>query len=137
MSEIYLIVCVIGAIVMMGVKGSAFGAFNPTTPVTANILWQIFGIFSLITLVWSGVKQTRFTWLFKAANSLMIVILAALIFFGLRQEGLSDQVEEEPIDFVGNFTICAFLVLTLTSHYDFKLTLLIGTPAITLALYAK
>jgi hypothetical protein len=25
----------------------------------------------------------------------------------------------------------------LSSHYDFKLTLLIGTPAITLALYAK
>jgi hypothetical protein len=93
MSETYLIVCVIGAIVMimeMGARGSAFGAFNPTTPVTANILWQIFGIFSLITLVWSVVKQTRFTWLFKAANSLMIVLLVALIFLGLRQEGLSD-----------------------------------------------
>ena len=78
MSEIFFVVCVAGAIVTINVvsRNKPYSPMNPTTTATASLLGQIFGIFSLICLIWNIVKRTRFSWLLKGLNSLMILTLA-------------------------------------------------------------
>jgi hypothetical protein len=138
-SEIYLIVSAIGLIAMLQSTTSSIDATNSLNlikPQAATYLWQIFGFFTLLTLAWNILKRTRFCWVTKAMGTLLIMML--LVSMTLAQNDMvkkmlpSDEVDP---NYMGTLLQVAYLIITTYSFYDFKLTLFVGTPALTLALY--